>query len=128
MANQSRYVVLMTLTSDLAAIRARCEVATPGPWRYRSWLESQWSGSTHHVVETGVGLPGNVVNDASEQDAAFIAHAREDLPRLLARLEEMRGALTEIRQSYCGDTCGHGTHALLCAQAVCALRPLDAPG
>ena len=80
----------MTLSSDLAAIRARCEAATPGPWsalndtlvrgpRGESVAVTLW---TNHVA-----------------NARLIAHAREDLPRLLIRLEEMREALEEIKDS-----------------------------
>lgn len=74
----------------LAAIKARAEAATPGPW--------------HHVLAAIVGTTpcpdddnttcicntdwGNSTN--IQPNAAFIAHAREDVPALLEEVERLR--------------------------------------
>lgn len=66
---------------NLAAIRARADAATPGPWDDFQWDQ-----------DTGGYLPA---------DADFIAHARSDIPFLLARvgqLEAENGALREQRE------------------------------
>jgi hypothetical protein len=53
---------------ELDAIRKRCEKASPGPW---------------YVVNI----------DKSKPNAEFMAHAREDIPKLLEEIERLRGAL-----------------------------------
>jgi hypothetical protein len=96
---------------DLPAIKARCEAATEGPWREgtrnvwfdavplciartdRSWLDD---GVEHY---RGPDTPQRM-----QADAAFIAHARTDIPALVARIEELetivRLHLTEC--AHCG--------------------------
>ena len=74
---------------DLDAIRARCDAATPGPWTYD---------------ETGyvdIGVPrsrsiaiGIEVDATAKSDGDFIAHARTDIPALLAYIEELEGRTT----------------------------------
>lgn len=61
-------------------IRARCEAATPGPWAL---------GEDADIKAEGTSIAGllNTLNDAE-----FIAHAREDIPYLLDRLEFMTEA------------------------------------
>lgn len=75
----------MTTASYLAEVRARMDAATPGPW-------------TAH--DDGLVWPermGDPVSGSTEMaDAEFIAHAREDLPRLLAVLDRVR-ALADRR-------------------------------
>jgi hypothetical protein len=50
----------------LAAIKARAEAATPGPWTTEQVQNTDW--------------------DFARAEAAFVAHAREDIPWLLAQL------------------------------------------
>jgi hypothetical protein len=57
--------------------RERCERATPGPWR----TVDRWDGSE---VRSDPGTRVIVAVDLCAEDAAFIAHAREDLPAALA--------------------------------------------
>ena len=65
--------------AELAAIRTRAELATPGPW--------------HHGGHDGIYAEGRATaiahRDAggTEADADFIAAARTDIPRLLATVE-----------------------------------------
>ena len=76
---------------QLAAIKARCEAATPGEWR-------------HSVIRDGrfvmAPCPGGgyaslweakAVSDPADLD--FAAHAREDVPALLAYIEELEADL-----------------------------------
>jgi hypothetical protein len=68
------------MTADLDAIEARYEAATPGPWR----VEKSW-------VVGGKGRgEWNVACVAGEppRDADFIAHARTDIPALLAAIDD----------------------------------------
>ncbi|MFJ7782230.1 hypothetical protein ACIQY8_05880 [Streptomyces albidoflavus] len=77
----------------LAEIAARTEAATAGPWctdgaeiyqgdEYVSY--AFWVGETCRADEA----------DGGTVDAAFIAHARTDVPALLAEVERLRAALS----------------------------------
>ena len=92
----------MTATERLAAMRARCEAATPGPWRcdervgatavytgefrscFMDWSQDDFIAYRDRVRDGDGRWP-----DASqtEADFAFIAHARADMPALLAVVE-----------------------------------------
>jgi hypothetical protein len=94
---------------DLAAIRARCDAATRGPWSVSTltypngttvvdsitgagepqWCdygegEGEWFTDSLVLVETDAGVYGPTMPDAQ-----FIAAARTDIPALLAYVEEL---------------------------------------
>lgn len=79
---------MASLADDTAALIARCrelaEAATPGPWR--TWIEGEgevWGGDP-----CVLDLHQNVVAEPrTPEDTRFIAHAREDVPALIAALE-----------------------------------------
>lgn len=79
---------------DLRAIRDRCEAATPGPWRHSR--EDMISFNAYDGREESfVYMPEPnericIRSDPPVEDAEFIAHAREDIPALLAEIERMR--------------------------------------
>ena len=60
---------------DLEAIKARCELATPGPWEARDGYV--WRGDT--------SLAGTL----RPADASFAAAARTDVPALVAEVERL---------------------------------------
>lgn len=100
--------------AELATIRARCDAATAGPWRWRDY-------------ETAVGLVGQICGESfillpavefesepetdyryclklregfhmvdfrrEHPDAEFIAHARTDIPALLAYIATLERVL-----------------------------------
>ena len=85
-----------------AAIKARCDAATPGPWvvssEYASGVDLGYKPD--HERTWGYGCGNDFVcdlndgeyheyNNKAEQlaNASFIAHAREDVPALLAEVE-----------------------------------------
>lgn len=71
------------LTNDqLEAIRKRAEAATEGPWE-TALLEDGW-----HVMHDGMIVAEMYRKEA--EDAEFIAHARTDIPKLLAEIERLR--------------------------------------
>src|SRR5574343_589905 len=75
---------------DLAPIRARAEAATPGPWR----VQQDRDGATHVERDVPDGFSvcctGHVEDDPEARpDAAFIAHARTDVPILLAEVARL---------------------------------------
>jgi len=89
---------------DLAAIRERCDAATQGPW--------QMNEEDQTVVETCTGKEFIVADfsmdgwDETLLDAAFIAHARTDIPALLdeiARLTKERDALLDFAKKAATD-------------------------
>ena len=103
----------MSAADHLKNIRERVEAATKGPW---TWTKEQdgWGdcgpnldGATDEVIGSwGHDANGIFVDPA---DAEFIAHARTDLPRLLAavtnvlELHKPMGATDEVFCSACFD-------------------------
>lgn len=111
----------MTLTEEqIAEIRARTEAATPGPWRHleRDGRQNQRIEMRDDREVTGpdgnlslvscwatAWKPGG--HKSSVANARFIAHARTDIPHLLAALEAAQSA-NRPRDDYpvfCSD-CG----------------------
>lgn len=84
---------------QLQAIRARCEAATPGPWH--EWhIDKAPSGIICDTRENGVAQTFNRIDEAYPNDganASFIAHAREDVPTLLAEVADLRRQLVECQ-------------------------------
>lgn len=82
---------------DLEAIRQRVDRATPGPW-YES---DEPIGRTHDIYAPPGALPGlrrelPVAEKVFGRDSRFIAHAREDVPALLAEVERLRSGIETV--------------------------------
>jgi hypothetical protein len=75
---------------ELAAVKARCDAATPGPWQ--SEYDNCGNGGFSEWWNVGSGL----MNE--EADAAFIAHAREDVPALLAEIGRLKSLLASAEK------------------------------
>ena len=96
---------LCTSEDYLAEIKARCEAATPGPWvdRLRDFECLDGYGlESHPTVETNgktvcVLCEREFDDDNDEADAVFIAHARQDIPDLLAEVERLRKRAERLR-------------------------------
>jgi hypothetical protein len=76
----------MISEEQLMAIEARCAAATPGPWE--SWIEGRDHLAGCHFIRTGredIYLTG-----ATLADQDFIAAARQDVPMLLALIQELK--------------------------------------
>lgn len=97
---------------ELDAIRARAEAATPGPWQQTA--DTPWGskvilsesgefylGVNAHTAQPTDGWSPEARAQAVERgknkcaDATFIAHAREDIPRLLDEVAALQAALDE---------------------------------
>jgi hypothetical protein len=95
-------------SSWIAEAKARCEKATPGPWRSRgmggdSYVLApthQWHSAAPNNIGFPIAVPrtygesGDTKIDFSSagfshSDARFIAHARTDLPRALSEIESL---------------------------------------
>lgn len=76
---------------DLDAIRARVEAATDGPWVGEirpdgcAWISMPVSGGHHALAMHGW-----------QSDADFVAHARQDIPALLAEVDRLRAVSEQI--------------------------------
>jgi len=75
---------------ELEEVRRRCERASPGPWR--SLIEGRDHTSGSSFIMTGQGeTRGNDIelSGATIADYDFIAHARQDIPRLLEEINKL---------------------------------------
>ncbi len=80
---------------DIRQIKMRSELATPSPWI--SYVEGREQMSGSDFIKTGgedIYLTG-----ATKADQDFIAHARQDIPVLLAEVERLRLLLDESHTS-----------------------------
>jgi len=78
---------------ELAAIAARAEAATAGPWCVEGWRGDGVERIVAILAPDDTPLAtmeGPHTAAATQRDAAFIAHARTDVPRLLAELARLR--------------------------------------
>ena len=74
---------------DMDAIRQRCIMATPGPWK--SYVEGRDHDSGSSFIMTG-GEDIELIG-ASVADQDFIAHARQDIPQLLAEIRRLKAII-----------------------------------
>jgi len=92
----------------LGEIEARVAAASPGPWE-TAMSNDDYPPVTHAVITASHGdvvaeLAEDVRADTQEgplatgsEDAYFIAHARTDIPTLLAMVREQRAALDRVK-------------------------------
>lgn len=82
--------------SELAEIERREQAATPGPWRHSgNYITPPYSPDYRYKITQLGGTkesPGLIArNDARLiPDVQFIAHAREDIPKLLAEVRRLQ--------------------------------------
>ncbi|MCR8982286.1 ead/Ea22-like family protein [Brevibacillus laterosporus] len=73
----------MMTREEIGAIRERAEKATPGPWRREFSYGITIASDKYIVLDDEVGV-------IRYPDAEFIAHAREDIPKLLTEIERLQ--------------------------------------
>jgi hypothetical protein len=81
---------------DLDEVSARCDEATPPPWR--SLVEGRDHTSGSSFIMRGEGTSrheGIELTGATAADQDFIPHARQDVPRLVAEVARLRRTLKE---------------------------------
>jgi hypothetical protein len=91
---------------DLTSIKERCKLATNGPWTSGwLWEVDEWVRLSEPiglgVVGEGLGSICNMQcreDDSHKANAQFIAHARTDIPALIAEVELLREKIAEIRK------------------------------
>lgn len=79
-------------------IRERCENATPGPWEVGSdiFVDPNVHIGIYQRVENGfvrIARANSDVSENNKHNAKFIAHAREDIPFLLAEVDRLQDEL-----------------------------------
>ena len=89
---------------ELQACRERAEAATPGPWEVRR--ADDVMGGFDYFVEAGPMTVAVASEDTrpragmgARRDAAFIANARADVPRLLATVAALEADLFRIAEA-----------------------------
>lgn len=108
----------MTEPVDLAAIEARAAAATEGPWAVLLGNEIATGVENHGPHEASFEHKVCRLDELDydedyaeprdsgslEADAEFIAHAREDVPALVAVVRRLRALLVEATPSAMGGT------------------------
>jgi hypothetical protein len=81
----------MMTEAELFAIQARCDQASRGPWK--SFIEGRDHESGSSFIRTGEMQGADIeLFGATEADQDFIAHARQDIPALLAEIRRLNNA------------------------------------
>jgi len=93
---------------DIQAARKRCEAATPGPWKIRAAVNgfdkdvAILDSFGQIIAEVFMQVNREVFRPAVA-NAAFIKHARSDLPAALEALEEAQGKLEWVKRWMRGE-------------------------
>lgn len=74
---------------QLTAIKERAEKATHGPWN--ADIYTIYSEKDGHIAE--------VVDDNQFNNMHFIAHARQDIPALVAEVERLKDENSSLKRS-----------------------------
>ena len=86
----------------ISEIKARVDAATEGPWEFWSNVGLQCTdhgrpiGKPLGPFHQGVKIDGANRTSTMEPDSVFIAHAREDIPYLLAEIERLSPPLAPV--------------------------------
>lgn len=81
---------------ELAEIARRATMATPGPWRRTKDSVDINKGRQTLIAFAKLPDPDLLPHIRYEQDAEFIAHARTDVPRLVAEILRLREIHKEV--------------------------------
>jgi hypothetical protein len=86
---------------DLAAIKARADAATPGPWKARTEYPQTVTSPTYgpDSSDEDAWVISTSLTHRPDADAEFIAHARTDVPALLAHVAELEAERDEARRT-----------------------------
>lgn len=85
---------------EFAAIEARANAASVGPWETRTGTDATVTSASIHAGWTSILFErdGYHFGYANIADAEFIAHAREDVPALLAAVRERDNTIARVRK------------------------------
>ena len=105
-------------SSELMEMKARCDAATPGPWESDGevigwlggeapgvavWYEHENQPRNHSPIcmcqPNRSGKYGVAGTEYPIEDAAIIAHARTDLPRLIEEVERLKVEVKRLTEA-----------------------------
>lgn len=135
---------IQMMRPDVDAIRARADAATAGAWRWmhtpsahsldypRGTPDEEWDGQPDESLNfdelrasSDLILYGVWGNDSTAavgvwraEDAAFIAHARDDIPALLAYIERLEVAVQRIAADEHDRTCLQSPEGCSCHRDI----------
>jgi hypothetical protein len=97
---------------DLNAIDARANAATPSPWEEGDgWVYTEPVYDDDNRLSNVCGMSfsdperAGVERERAQRNVRFIAHARKDVPALLAEVRRLRSGITEaIREVQIGSS------------------------
>ena len=110
----------------LNEIEARANAATEGPWEWEGEAKGEWEIGANSLVPSrrpddpvlyGYGYDASGIEVKNPADAEFIAHAREDVPALVAALRavlELHVKARPITVAY--DTQERRGYCYVCAE------------
>ncbi|MFF2612672.1 hypothetical protein [Kitasatospora sp. NPDC058046] len=121
---------------DLDAIQARADAATPGPWRATDDDDTWRMHGTHPRIP---GMKWQILKAPkantpyaeywpSPADAEFIVQARQDVPALLARVQELETELHRERAAHSSTIDERDRAAHYADRLAAALAPIDVRG
>jgi hypothetical protein len=106
---------------ELQEIQERCDRATPDPWQ--SYIEGRDCESGSSFIMTGIAPGENIWSEsrsediyltgATNADQDFVAHARQDIPRLVAEVQRLQQQLRELQKN---NLCSHEDDEFLIAR------------
>lgn len=91
---------------DLDAIRARCDAATPGPWKVQDhdgwyWVvvkdDDEDDGWMSDAVFDDGSAGAEYAATCKPHDREFLVAARTDIPALLAYVDELEREIAELK-------------------------------
>lgn len=96
----------MITSDELTQIKERADKAIVGPWFFdvgrKERLDRRPAVIEHFDYEQGESfIHGDV---ASIEDAEFIAHSREDVPRLVAEVDRLQAYIKTLKETYWNGT------------------------
>lgn len=84
------------MTLDIEQIKARVDRATPGPWSHFQTMSGQYYIGEANDDDAPIASMHQGF-DEQDRNAAFIAHARTDIPNLIAEVERLQAELEDLR-------------------------------
>ena len=101
-------MAMKTAELDLDAIRVRADGATPGPWEFVVVADREGKRT---VLSIG-GAKGWTPHELPDSAATFIAHARTDVPALVAEVKRLRRIVDDVVRNGCRGDALAALHAL----------------
>ena len=83
--------------SELSAIAARADAATPEPWIFEEFFRSERRYRLGLMTQGGRGILFHQAQwEPTKADRAFLAAARSDVPALVAEVRRLRAAVEAL--------------------------------